>query len=401
MTVKDIEQAHAVLHDVLHSIPLSSSRTFSGMSGAELYLKCENLQKTGSFKVRGAFNKISRLVKEQDVTAVVAASAGNHAQGVAYSANALGITSTIVMPLGTPIAKISATQGYGADVVLHGSCYDDAYARACEIQEETGAVFVHPFNDEAVIAGQATVAIEIFRDMPSVDTVLVPAGGGGLLAGIAFYIKQINPRVRVVGVQARGADAIVQSFVQKKPVSTKNALTIADGIAVKTPGDITLDYINRYVDDMVTVSDDETAESILMLLERNKMVVEPAGAVSLAAAIHRKTDIRGKRAVCVLSGGNIDVSFIHKIVEKGLITRGRQMKFRTIMHDSPGSLMRFSIIVAECNANIIMVQHDRLNTGLSLNDAILHIACEVSSVEHGKELVQQLEGAGYEIIMES
>lgn len=401
MNVRDIELAHAGLQNVLNRIPLSSSRTFSQMSGAELFLKCENLQKTGSFKVRGAFNKISKLAKNGDLPSVVAASAGNHAQGVAYSARALGVESTIVMPLATPIAKIRATQDYGANVVLHGACYDDAYEKACEIQEQTGAVFVHPFDDEDVIAGQGTVAIEIFRDMPTVDVVLVPAGGGGLLAGIAYYIKSINPRVKVIGVQAEGADAIVQSFRSHCLVPSGAVHTIADGIAVKIPGELTLDYICRYVDDMVTVSDAQIAESILLLLERNKMVVEPAGAVSLAAALSKKVDIANQRTVCVLSGGNIDVSFIHRIVEKGLITRGRQIKFRTILPDLPGSLVHLSTIVAECRANIIMVQHDRLSPGLDLNDAILHLACEVGGKEHGEELFRRLEAAGYKIIIES
>ncbi|MCD8141031.1 MAG: threonine ammonia-lyase [Planctomycetaceae bacterium] len=400
MNVRDIEQAHATLHKVLHAIPLSSSRTFSQMSGAELFLKCENLQKTGSFKVRGAFNKISKLANRGDCPSVVAASAGNHAQGVAFSASTLGVESTIVMPLATPIAKIRATQDYGANVVLHGACYDDAYAKACEIMEESGATFVHPFDDEDIIAGQGTVAIEIFRDMPTVDLVLVPAGGGGLLAGIAYYIKSINPRVRVIGVQAEGADALVRSFRAERLESTSTVHTIADGIAVKQPGGLTFDFIKRYVDDMVTVSDDEIAESILLLLERNKMVVEPAGAVSLAAALSRKVEIAGLRTVCVLSGGNIDVSFIHKIVEKGLITRGRQIKFRTIMSDLPGSLTHFSSIVAACRANVIMVQHDRLSPGLGLNDAILHMACEVGGREHGEELFRRLKEAGYEITKE-
>ncbi len=401
MNVKEIERAHAALHNVLHAIPLSSSQTFSRLSGAELFLKCENLQKTGSFKVRGAFHKIARLAAEGKARAVVAASAGNHAQGVAFAASTLGIASTIVMPLATPIAKISATRNYGANVLLHGACYDDAYAKACEIQQETGAVFVHPFNDPDVIAGQGTVAIEIFRDMPSVDVVLVPAGGGGLLAGIAFYVKNINPRVKVVGVQAEGADALVRSFRSGDLAATTSVRTIADGIAVKAPGDVTFDYIRRYVDDMVTVSDDEIAESILLLLERTKLVVEPAGAVSLAAAINKKVDIAERRTVCVLSGGNIDVSFIHKIVEKGLITRGRQIRFCTVMPDSPGSLTNFSAILADCRANVMMVQHDRFTPGLGLTDAVLHVACEVGGREHGEELVGRLEAAGYRITMES
>jgi threonine dehydratase len=270
MTLKDIEQASEVLRNILHQIPLSSSRTFSAMSGAELYLKCENLQKTGSFKVRGAYNKIHKLAATGAADSVVASSAGNHAQGVAYASAALGIPATIVMPLGTPIAKVAATQSYGARVVLHGNCYDEAFAKAMEFQKESGAVFVHPFDDEDVMAGQATIAIEILRDLPTVDEVLVPAGGGGLISGIAYYIKQINPRIRVVGVQASGADAIVRSFRQKSLVPIESVCTIADGIAVKRPGSLTVEYINKYVDDMVTVSDAEIAEAILLLLNGAK-----------------------------------------------------------------------------------------------------------------------------------
>ena len=400
MTIEQIEEAYKTIRHVINNTPLSTTRTFSQMSGAQLYLKCENLQKTGSFKVRGAYNKIAVLLKEQSVKQVVASSAGNHAQGVAFAASSLGITSTIVMPQSAPIAKITATKGYGAEIVLAGACYDDAYAKAREIQQETGAVFVHPFDDEDVIAGQATVAIEILHELPTVDTVLVPAGGGGLLAGIASYIKLVNPRVKVIGVQAQGADAIVKSYIEKKAVSTPNVSTIADGIAVKSPGKITLDYINRCVDGMVTVSDDDIAQSILLLLERGKMVVEPAGAAALAAAICRKADIAGKRAVCVLSGGNIDVSMIHKIVQKGMMTYGRQIQFSTIIPDLPGCLRQLISVVADCGANIITVQHDRFYANLSLEETKLLVACEVSGVEHGKELINRLEQKGYKTIIE-
>ncbi len=402
MTIKEIEQAAVRLRNVVHSIPVSSSHTFSRMSGAELYLKYENQQKTGSFKVRGAYNKISKLMENPDhPTAVVASSAGNHAQGVAFAAAASGLSATIVMPRSAPLAKVLATESYGAKVLLHGDCYDDAYNRAKEIEAETGAVFIHPFNDDDVMAGQGTIALEVLRDLPNVDVVVIPAGGGGLLAGMAYGIKQINPRVKVVGVQSDGADAIVQSFKRKELVYIGDACTIADGIAVKCPGDLTVDIINRYVDDMVTVNEEEIASTILLLLERSKQVVEPAGAVSLAAAINGKLpDIAGKRVVCVLSGGNIDVSFIHRIVEKGLVNRGRQMKFKTIMLDVPGSLEHFSSILARSGANIIMVQHDRMQADLNLNEAILHIACEVSGPTHGQAVVAALEAEGYKIHME-
>ena len=400
MNLQQIEQAAERLQSVVHKTPICSSRTFSEMSGAQLYLKCENLQKTGSFKVRGAYNKIAKMVKNEQVTSVVASSAGNHAQGVAFASSSVGISSVIVMPRSAPIAKITATESYGAKVVLHGDCYDDAYAKALEIQQKTGAVFVHPFDDEDVIAGQATIAPEILGDIPSVDVVLIPAGGGGLLAGMASYIKQVNPRVRVVGVQAQGADAIVQSFQQKKLISTQHSATIADGISVKTPGKMTFQLIEQYVDEVVTVSEEEIAETILLLLERSKMVVEAAGAVSLAAAIHHKTDLSGKRVVCLLSGGNMDVSMIHKVVEKGLITRGRQMKFRAVMRDVPGSLQQFSRIIAESGAPIIMVQYDRMHAALQIHEVILHVACEVSGPEHGQDVIQQLEKNGYQTTME-
>jgi threonine dehydratase len=372
------------------------------MSGAEIYLKCENLQKTGSFKVRGAYNKIARMAEEGQLPHLVAASAGNHAQGVAYAAESVGAKATIVMPRSTPIAKISATEGYGAEIVLHGDGYDAAYERARQICDEQGATFVHPFDDEDVIAGQGTIALEILQSMPTADAILVPAGGGGLLAGIAACVKQVNPRIKVFGVQAAGADAIARSFREKHRVSTETSATIADGIAVRTPGEITTGIIQECVDDMVTVSDEEIAEAILLLLERTKLVVEPAGAVGVAAAINRKLpQLVGKRVVCVLSGGNIDVGFIQKVVEKGLITRGRLIRFHTVMKDAPGSLQRCSAIIAECGANIIMVQHDRMHTNLQLGDAILHVACEVSSAEHGRQLFRALENEGYRIILES
>jgi len=401
MELKDVEQAATRLHDVIHPIPVTTSKTFSAMSGAELYLKFENQQKTGSFKVRGAYNKIAKLAETGELKSVVASSAGNHAQGVAYASAQLGIKATIVMPRSTPIAKVSATEGYGAEVVLYGDCYDDAYNKAMEIQKETGAVFIHPFNDWDVAAGQGTIALEILHDLPTTDIIVVPAGGGGLLAGVAFAAKQVNPRVKVIGVQAEGADAIVQSFKQKKLVSTEHISTIADGIAVKTPGDFTIPIINQYVDEMVTVSDDEIAAAILLLLERTKQVVEPSGATPLAAALNNKFDLKGKKVVCVMSGGNIDVSFIHRVVEKGLVTRGRQMRFKTIMLDVPGSLEKFSAIVSKCNANIIMVQHDRLHADLGLDEAIMHVAVEVSSYEVGMKMIQKLEKAGYKITLDS
>ena len=400
MESRDVEAAAQRLKEQIHNIHVSSSQTFSKMSGCELYLKCENRQKTGSFKVRGAYNKLAKLKEQGGCEHVIASSAGNHAQGVSYAGAMLGMHATIVMPKSTPIAKVSATKGYGAEVVLAGDNYDECYEAARKIQEETGAVFIHPFDDEDVIAGQGTIAYEILHDLPNADVIVVPAGGGGLLAGISFYAKQINPRIKIVGVQAQGADAIVRSFREGRHCTSDSVNTIADGIAVMNPGEKTVKLIQENVDEMVTVTDDEIAATILLLLEREKQVVEPAGACSLAAVLIHKIDVERKRVVCVLSGGNIDVSFIHKIVEKGLVTRGRNMKFRTLMLDVPGSLEKMTRIMHEANANIIEVRYDRISPDLKLNETIIHMGVEVSSKEHGEKMVRMLEEHGYEITLE-
>lgn len=395
MDYREIEAAAERLRAVIHNVRVSKSETFSKMSGCELYLKCENRQKTGSFKVRGAYHKLSKLKEKEGVSEVIASSAGNHAQGVAYASKCLGIHATIVMPKSTPIAKVQATGGYGADVVLAGDCYDEAYAKAVALQKESGAVFIHPFDDEDVIAGQGTIAYEILHDLPNVDMIVVPAGGGGLLSGIAAYVKAINPRIQVIGVQAQGADAIVTSFAQKRHCTTTGVNTIADGIAVANPGELTVSLINEYVDAMVSVSDNEIADAILLLLEREKQVVEPSGAAPLAAVLNHKLDCEGKRVVCVLSGGNIDVSFIHKVVEKGLLTRGRNMRFKTLMQDVPGALEQFCTIVRKQNANIIEVQYDRFQADLGLKETIIHMGVEVSGRSHGEALIAKLNEAGY------
>jgi len=400
LKIQDIEKAAKRLKGVVHKTPLEYSRTFSEMADCKVYLKYENLQKTGSFKIRGAYNKISESAEAGQVKEVIACSAGNHAQGVAYAASKLGMKAVIVMPKTTPIAKVKATEDYGAEVRLHGALYDDAHNKALEIQNETGAELIHPFNDISVIAGQGTVGQDILEALPNVDIVFVPAGGGGLLAGVAFYLKTINPRIKIIGVQAEGAAAIKQSFDEKKLVNLSSVSTIADGIAVKTPGDITQNIINQYVDDIVTVSDAEISSAILNLLERCKVMVEPAGAASLAAVLTDKVNVKGKRCVCILSGGNIDVSFIHRIIDIGLVARNRKLKFRTIMKDVPGSLEEFAHIMSENNANIIMVQYDRMSADLDPHEVILHIACEVAGKEHGEKVVRKLEEAGYKVIIE-
>jgi threonine dehydratase len=395
-----IEKAAERLKGVIHETPLEHSETFSNLAGGDVYLKYENQQKTGSFKIRGAYNKICELKEKGETKKVIAASAGNHAQGVAFAAAKLNMDATIVMSKCTPIAKVKATEGYGAKVCLYGDCYDDAYDKAMELQKEEGGEFIHPFNDVAVIEGQGTLGLEILKAIPSVDYVLVPVGGGGLISGVAYCIKQINPRVKIIGVQAEGASAIYQSFKTKKRVELSSVTTMAEGIAVKKPGDKTLEYIYEYVDDMVTVSDAEISSAILILLERNKQMVEPAGAASLAAVMSKKVDITGKKAVCILSGGNIDVSFIHRIIDLGLLSRNRKLKFKTIMPDIPGSLEKFAKIIADANANVVMLQYDRMSAELDPNEVIIHVGCEVGDKEHGEKVISMLEKSGYRVIKE-
>ncbi len=398
--LKDIEKAEERIKPLLHHTEMDISATFSQMTGAQVYLKYENRQKTGSFKIRGASNKIAAMIERGENCPVVASSAGNHAQGVAYAAKRFGIPATIVMPEAAPIAKIQATQGYGAKVVLSGECYDDAYACAKKICEEEGAVFLHPYNDPEVIAGQGTLGLEILSDLPYVDIIVVPAGGGGLLSGVAAAVKQINPRVQVFGVQAEGADAIARSFKEKKLCTTDAANTIADGIAVKVPGDITVPLINKYVDGVVTVSDSEIANAILLLLERCKQMVEPAGATPLAAVLSNKIDVKGKRVCCLMSGGNIDVSFIQSIIERGLVARHRRLKFMVTLLDRPGSLVQLLNVIAGAGGNILSVQHDKLNDNLSPNETNVQISCEVGGLEHGTRLIEKLKSNGYTVKLE-
>ncbi len=398
--LRDIEKANERLRPILHHTELDLSSTFSAMTGGQIYLKCENRQKTGSFKIRGASNKIASLIEEGKTGPVVASSAGNHAQGVACAAKRFGIPATIVMPKSAPIAKVQATEGYGARVVLAGDCYDDAYAEACRICEEEGATFLHPYNDLEVIAGQGTLGLEILSDLPYVDMIVAPAGGGGLLAGISAAVKLINPRVKVYGVQAEGADAIAQSFRNGKLMTTETAATIADGIAVKAPGSISVELINRYADGIVTVSESEIANAILLLIERCKQVVEPAGATPLAAVLSGKLDVKDKRVVCVMSGGNIDVSFIQSIIERGLVARHRRIKLLVKLLDRPGSLVQLLNVIADAGANIMAIEHDKLNPSLLPNETGVHIACEVGGEAHGTALMEKFHASGYEVELE-
>ena len=397
----DFERAAERLKPILHHTELDLSSTFSRATGGQIYLKCENRQKTGSFKIRGASNKIACMIERGEKCPGVASFAGNHAQGVAYASSRFGIPATIVMPKAAPIAKVQATEGYGAKVVLTGSCYDDAYNEALRICEEEGAKFLHPYNDLEVIAGQGTLALEILGDLPTADITIVPAGGGGMLAGMALAAHLLNPRVKVYGVQAETANAIALSFQQKKLVTTETASTIADGIAVKVPGDITVDLINKYAAGVVTVSEKEIANAILLLMERCKQIVEPAGATPLAAVLSGKIDVKGKRVVCLMSGGNVDVSFLQNIIEQGLVARNRRLKFVATLADRPGSLVQLLNVLAEKRANVISISHDQLYRRLNPGQTNVHVTCEVGGAEHGKSIIDAIVATGVEVEVES
>ena len=398
MTIDSIREARDRLASVVQRNRLDHSSTFSAMTGGDVYLKCENLQKTGSFKVRGAYNKIAKLAENGGANSIVACSAGNHAQGCAFAASAMGMKATIVMPKTTPIAKINATEGYGAKAELYGDCYDDAYLRAREIEKTEGAAFIHPFDDEDVIAGQGTLGLEMLEEVPDLDCIIVPAGGGGLLAGVACAVKSVAPNVRVIGVQAEGAPAIALSFREKKHISTENIHTIADGIAVKNPGDITMDLIEKYADDVMTVSDGEIASAIIHLIERTKLVVEPAGATPLALLLSGRLNVKGKKVACLLSGGNIDVSMIGKIIDQGLVSRGRKIEFSIQLQDKPGMLEKVSHILASQNANVISITYDRMSADLELGETILHIGCEVGGREHSARVAKALTDSGLKVL---
>ncbi|MBP3427002.1 MAG: threonine ammonia-lyase [Clostridia bacterium] len=362
----------------------------------QVYLKTEDLQNTGSFKVRGAYIKIASLNAQERACGVIASSAGNHAQGVALAARAFGVPATIVMPATAPLSKVVATRELGAKVVLHGSVYDDAYAEAIRLQEETGATFIHPFDDPMVIAGQGTIGLEIMDDLPDVGTIVVPVGGGGLISGVAAAVKMLHPNVRVIGVQAAGAAGMKASLDAGEVVALPTAKTIADGIAVKRPGDLTFALCREYVDEVVTVDDDEIAQAILFLMERGKMVAEGAGAAPVAAIINHKFEAEGKVAA-VISGGNIDVTMISRIIEKGLLRAGRVSKLRIIMQDRPGQLELVASIIGANGANVMAIHHDRTDVDLDIRDAILEITMETQDREHAQRILAALREAGFDV----
>ena len=367
-------------------------------SGAELYLKTENLQITGSFKVRGAYYKMTRLSAEEKAKGVIACSAGNHAQGVALAAQKNGIKAVICLPDGAPISKVEATKSYGAEVCLVEGVYDDAYQKALQLAEEKGYTFVHPFNDEDVIAGQGTIALELADQIPDMDAVIVPVGGGGLISGIAYTIKTLNPRVKVYGVEAKGAPSMKNSIEHGEMEELSSVSTIADGIAVKKPGDLTYEICSKYVDEIVTVSDDEISAAILALMEQHKLVTEGAGAVAVAAAMFGKIDLKGKKAVCLLSGGNIDVTILSRVIKRGLIMSGRNCQLMIELMDKPGQLKNVSRIIADLGGNVTSVHHERANEGSDVNGCYLRIVLETRNFEHIQQIRQALTDFGFKLV---
>ncbi|MDE7162768.1 MAG: threonine ammonia-lyase [Clostridia bacterium] len=399
LTLDKVYHAHYVLKEAIRQTDVIYSPTISNISGCSLYLKCENLQITGSFKVRGAYYKIAQLTDEEKARGVIACSAGNHAQGVALASKKFGIKSIICMPDGAPISKVEATRSYGAEVVLVPGVYDDAHNRAEELHEKNGYTFIHPFDDEDVIAGQGTIGLEIMEQIKDADIVVVPVGGGGLVSGVAFAVKSLNPKVRVYGVQSTGAPSMANSLEHHKIETLPSVSTVADGIAVKEPGHLTFDICSKYVDGVVTVNDDQVSAAILTLIEKQKMIAEGAGAVALAAVMFNKIpNAKGKKVVCLISGGNIDVTILSRVISRGLLMSGRQCSLTLELTDKPGQLVGVSEIVANCGGNVTAVLHERTNEGSAINGCYLKLQIETRDFEHIKLIKDSLKAGGFKVI---
>ncbi|MBB6627006.1 threonine ammonia-lyase [Nocardioides sp. KIGAM211] len=396
MTLDDIRAAREVLRGVAIETPMEESRWLSALAGGPVSLKCENLQRTGSFKARGAYVRISRLSEAERAHGVVAASAGNHAQGVALAASLIGIPSTVFMPEGAPIPKEKATRAYGADVVFHGRYLEDALVAAHAFAAETGATLIHPFDHVDVVAGQGTVGLEILEQVPEVETVIVPTGGGGLLAGIAIAVKALRPDVRVIGVQAEGAAAFPGSLAQGVPVPLPSMKTMADGIAVGRPGDITFAAVRDHVDEIVTVSEDSLSRALLALVERAKMVVEPAGAAAVAAILDRPDAFRTP-TVALLSGGNIDPLLLGKVIRHGMAAAGRYLNLRVCIPDTPGGLATLLGEVSSVGANVLEVVHERISPSLHLDEVEVHLQLETRGEPHAEQVKGRLRERGYRV----
>ena len=395
LTLDQIYHASYVLKDVIRPTDLIHASDINPES--EVYLKTENLQITGSFKIRGSYYKISQLSDEEKARGVIACSAGNHAQGVALAAQKAGINSLICLPDSAPISKVEATRQYGADVNLVKGCYDDAFAEAVRLRDEKGYTFIHPFDDPHVIAGQGTIGLELLDQLPDLDAVIVPIGGGGLISGLAFAIKSLNPNIKVYGVQASGAPSMCNSIREEKIQTLKGVSTIADGIAVKEPGKLTFDMCKNYVDEIVTVTDDEISTAILTLIEQRKLIAEGAGAVAVAAAMFNKVPIKGKKVVCLVSGGNIDVTILSRVIHRGLITSGRTFSVNIELVDKPGQLKDVSTIISDLGANVVSVLHERSSETADINGCYLRVVLETKNFEHIESIKKALVHKGYNI----
>ncbi len=396
LTIDNVYRASKVLKEVIRKTDVIYAPKLA--EGGEIYLKTENLQVTGSFKVRGAYYKMSKLTDEERAKGVIACSAGNHAQGVALAAQKSGIKSVICLPDGAPISKVEATKSYGAEVCLVEGVYDDAYNKALALRDECGYTFIHPFDDEDVIAGQGTIGLELIEQIPDLDAVVVPLGGGGLISGIAFTLKTLNPNIKVYGVEAGGAPSMKRSIDAGKIVELETAATIADGIAVKKPGTNTYELVNKYVDEVVTVTDDEISAAILALMEQQKLVTEGAGAAAVAAVMFGKVDTSGKKTVCLLSGGNIDVTILSRVIKRGLLMSGRSCQLTVELVDKPGQLVGVSKIIADLGGNVTSVHHERANEGSDVNGCYLRIMLETKNFEHIELIKKTLADKGFKLV---
>ena len=395
LDLKHFQEAKKRVDEVIIPTPLIYSEAFSKECKNQVYIKPENLQRTGAFKIRGAYNKIVKMDDEAKAKGLIASSAGNHAQGVAYAASKLGVKATIVMPQHTPLIKVEATEAHGAEVVLAGEVYDEAYQKACDLQKEHGYTFVHPFNDEDVIEGQGTIALEILEELPEADIILVPIGGGGLISGIACAAKQIKPTIKIIGVEPEGAASALAAINEDQVVALKEANTIADGTAVKEIGDMTFDYIKEYVDGIITVSDYELMDAFLLLVEKHKLIAENSGILSLVAL--KKLNEKNKKVVSLISGGNIDVLTISSMINKGLIARGRVFTFTVQLLDKPGELEYVSHVLAQCNANVIGVEHNQFKNFARFSEVELRVTCETNGEKHIQRIIDTFAKEGYEI----
>ena len=398
LTLEQFKAARATLRGVIRTTSLIHSPALSRACGNQVYLKPENMQVTGAYKIRGAYYKISTLSEEEKSRGLITASAGNHAQGLAYAAQAAGVPATIVMPTTTPLVKVNNTKDYGARVILHGEVFDEAAEKAAQLAGEEGLTYVHPFNDLGVATGQGTIAYEIFQDLPDVDVILVPIGGGGLAAGVSTLATLLNPNVIVIGVEPEGAASMKASLEAGHVVTLPTANTIADGVAVKTPGDLTFEMCRQYVDKVVTVSETEIAGAILSVLEKQKLVSEGAGAVGIAAAMYGKVDLRGKTVCALLSGGNVDVTMLERIITRGLAKAGRTANFATVLPDQPKTLATLLNIVSDMGVNVLEVNHERGNLKAPVGSCVVHLLVETRDAAHVQEMYEALRAQGYPIM---